>query len=207
VYEVINDAPERVANFSDPSSRREVILDKFLRRIDDSLDIILNAYHLPLFVLGSEKVLGHFKNMTKHAGSVIEYIHGNYDDITPAQLGDVLAPYTAQWKKVREKDLLHQLDEAAGRKKLASGMREVWKTAMSNKGRLLVVEKDYMFAAQRIGKNAAVYLPDTPYHQFSNIRDAVDEVIEKVLETGGDVEFVDRDVLKDHYHIALVKYY
>ena len=53
-----NDVSERVANFSDMSARREIVMEKFLRHLDTSLDIILNAYQLPLFVLGTEKILG-----------------------------------------------------------------------------------------------------------------------------------------------------
>lgn len=44
-----------------------------------------------------------------------------------------------------------------------------------------------------------------PYGRFSYIKDAVDEVIEKVLENGGDVKFVDKDVLKDCHGIALLQ--
>ena len=35
----------------------------------------------------------------------------------------------------------------------------------------------------------------------------MDDVMEKVLENGRDVEFVDKDVLKDYQHIAFVQYY
>ena len=52
-----------------------------------------------------------------------------------------------------------------------------------------------------------LYLATEPYNKFSYIKDAVDDVIEKVLETGGDVEFVDAAVLNDYQHIALLQYY
>ena len=35
----------------------------------------------------------------------------------------------------------------------------------------------------------------------------VDDVIEKVLENGGDVEFVDEGLLKQYDHIALISFY
>ena len=99
------------------------------------------------------------------------------------------------------------MEDAAGKKQLASGIRNVWREAMNHKGRLLVVEKDYMYAAQHGGSKNVIYMPSKPYSKFSHIKDAVDDVIEKVLEQGGDVEFVDKDVLKDYHHIALVQYY
>jgi len=207
VFAYMNDIPERVANFSDMSDRKEIVMNKFLHFIDNSLDIILNAYHLPLFVLGTKRILGHFKNLTKHAGVVIEYVQGNYEESTLPQLKEILNPYIADWKKVIQKDLLNQLEEAAGKKKLVFGMKDVWRDAMAKKGRLLMVEKNFMYAAQQGSSEDVIYKTIEPYNKFSYIKDAVDDVIEKVLENGGDVEFVDEDVLKDYHHIALVEYY
>jgi len=207
VYAYVNDSPEKVANFSDMSSHKEVIMDKFLMHIDNSLDIILKSYHLPLFVLGPERILGHFKKLTKHAGAVIEYVHGNYEEATLPELKKILEPHITDWKKVQQKDLLNQLKEAAGKKKLAVGMKEVWREAMNHKGRLLVVEKNYMYAAEHGSSDEIIYKATAPYNKFSYIKDAVDDVIEKVLENGGDVEFVDEGLLSDHHHIVLILYY
>ena len=207
VYAYVNDVPEKTANFSDMSERKEIIMDKFLLHIDNSLNTILHAYRLPLFILGPERILGHFKKLTRHAGAVIEYIHGNYEEVTLPELKEILAPYIADWKKVKQKDLLNQLDEAAGKKKLAVGMKEVWHEAMNHKGRLLVVEKNFMYAAEHGGSKEVIYEAKEPYSKYSYIKDAVDDVMEKVLETGGDVEFVDEDILKGFQHIALVLYY
>ncbi len=204
---VENDAPKRVANFSDVAERKQILINKFLLHIDNGLDIILNAYHLPLFVLGTDKILGHFKKITNHSSSVIEYIHGNYEEATTDTLKKILAPYIADWQKVKQKDLFNQLEEAAGKNRLATGMRQVWHEAMNQKGRLLVVEKNYMFAAERSSKEDIIYKAIEPYNKFSYIKDAVDDVIEKVLDNGGGVEFVDEGVLKDFNSIALVLFY
>jgi uncharacterized protein YbcI len=203
----INDAPERVANFSDMSERKEILLEKFLQQIENGLNHILHAYPLPLFVLGTEKTLGHFKKITKHAAAVIEFLKGNYEDYSIPELKKLLDPHVQDWKKVKQKEILNQLEDAAGNKKLAMGMREVWREAMHQKGRLLVVEKNYMYAAQHGSKEDVIYKTVEPYNKFSYIKDAVDDVIEKVLENGGDVEFVDESVIKDYHHIALVQYY
>ena len=202
-----NDLPERVANFSDISMRKEIVMEKFLHHIDNSLDIILNAYQLPLIVLGAERILGHFKSITKHAGAVIEYVPGNYEDATLPELKEIIEPHICDWKKVQQKDLLNHLEEAAEKKKLAIGMKDVWRGAMNHKGRLLLVEKNYMYAAQRGSSEDIIYAKAEPYNKFSHIKDAVDDVIEKLLENGGDVEFVDEGLLKDYHHIALIQYY
>lgn len=135
-----HDSPERVANFSDMSERKEIVMDKFLHHIDSALDTILNSYQLPLFVLGTERILGHFKKLTKHEGAISKYIHGNYEEATFPQLKEMLEPHFAELKLKTNSDTA-----PAGRvcreKALAVGITEVWREAMNHKGQLLVVEK------------------------------------------------------------------
>ncbi|MBL0358249.1 MAG: hypothetical protein IPP72_15885 [Chitinophagaceae bacterium] len=202
-----NDVPERVANFSDVSGRREVMMEKFLYHIDNTLGIILKAYPLPLFVLGTERIAGHFKSITRHSSSVIEYVHGNYEEASSAELKKVVEPYVADWKKLKQKTLLNQLEAAADNKKLAAGMKDVWREAVKKNGRLLVVEKNYMYAAQHGSSGDIIYEAALLGNKFSCIKDAVDDVIEKVLESGGDVEFTEENFLTDYQRIALIQYY
>lgn len=202
-----NDSPQRVANFSDMQEHKEILTEKFLHHVDSSLDIILKAYRLPLFIAGTEKITGHFKKLTKHGGFIVDTINGNYEEATIDELKKVLEPYIANWQKVKQKDLLNMLEEAAGKKKLAIGIHDVWHEAMNHKGRLLVVEKNYMYAAQHGSSEDRIEKPTETFNTFSYIKDAVDDVIEKVLESGGDVEFVDAPLLQQYYHIALIQFY
>jgi hypothetical protein len=201
------DIAEQVANFSNSQQRREIMMDKFLHYADNTLDIILQSYRLPLFIMGNDRVLGHFKKISRHNGMVIEYIQSDHDDISFQDIKKILNPYVSDWKRTMQKDVLNKLDEAAGKQKLVSGMRDVWREASARKGRLLVVEKSFMYAAERGSSDEIIYKAIEPYNKFSYIRDAVDDVMEKVLENGGDVEFVDEGLLKDRQHIALILFY
>jgi hypothetical protein len=86
-------------------------------------------------------------------------------------------------------------------------MREVWREAMNHNGRLLVVEKNYTYAALQGSSEDVIYKAIESYNKFSYIKDAVDDVMEKVLENGGDVEFVDTEVLNGYHHIALIQHF
>lgn len=207
IFAYINEVPERVANFSDVSERKEILTDKFLHHIDIALDEILINYKLPLFVIGVEKILGHFKSMTKHINNDITYIHGNYIDHTLPELKKLLNPYILRWLDSKQKDLIALLEEAAGKKKLVTGIQAVWKEAINKKGKLLIVEKNYMVGAQHSDNIDTIYEVSDLNNDFSNIKDAVDDVIEKVLANGGEVEFVAQDALKLYDKIALIKYY
>jgi hypothetical protein len=203
----LNDTPERVANFSDSSEQKEIVMEKFLHHIDKALDRVLHAYHLPLFVLGTERIMGHFNKLTRHGGAVSKYVAGNYEGATLPELKDILEPHISALKKEKQKELLSLLEKAAGKKELAIGITDVWREATHQKGRLLVVEKNYMYAAQHGCTEDVIYKVDEPTDKSFYIKDAVDDVIEKVLANGGDVEFVDEGLLKDYQQIALVQYY
>lgn len=202
-----NDIPEKTANFSDPSHRKEVLLKKFLHQTDEGLSFLQQSFRLPVFVMGTHKVLGYFKALTKNEKNISGYVPGNYEEASEAELRNIIKPYVNDWKKVKMDDLRKQTEKAANAGKLAAGIKDVWRLATQDRGRLLVVEKNFMFAAQHGSSEEMIISPEEPYNKFSYIKDAVDDVIEKVLQHGGDVEFVDEGILEDYGHIVLLQYY
>jgi hypothetical protein len=201
-----NDISERVGNFSDPSHRKEVLITKFLMHTDAGLGILLKAYPLPLFVMGNDKIIGHFRKISRNLKSIVEFVSADLINAPVEKISHVLQPHIADWNNVRQKHLMNKLDTAFNEGRMASGITDVWREAMQSKGRLLVVEKNYMVSAiNRKGPIAKIDQPQLPRDQI--IRDAVDEIIEKVLASGGDVEFVDDGMLTDHERIALILYY
>jgi len=202
-----NDIGEKIANFSDENKRKEILMDKFLRHTDNGLSILLQSYNLPLFVMGTPKILGHFKSISHNIKKVIDYIPGNYEDNTESAFQKTMKPYLADWKNILQKKLLNQIDEAMGNKRLAIGMNAVWKAAEQKRGKLLVVEKNYLYPAQQSDMPEKIFKKDDFNDNAFFIKDAVDDVIEKVLACGGDVEFVDEGILSQYQKIVLIQFY
>jgi len=191
-------------------NQEDIIKDNFLRYNDNVLDIILKAYPLPLFVLGKETITKQFKSLTKHSSAAIKYLEGNYETSNSEQLMEIMYPHIVDWRKVKQKQILNQLEAAACKKQLTTGLNNVWLEAINRKGHLLVVEKNYVYNSYVINaKNKSIdnliHKAIKPYNNFSCVKNQLDEAIEKVLENGGDVEFVDKEVLGCYDHIALIK--
>lgn len=207
IYSYVMDGPERADDFADMTAHKRTAIDHFLRHIDEELGNLINEHHLPVLVLGAERLLGEFKKLSKHTKSVMDYVEGNYENATIAELIGLVKPYLDVWQTRHQNQLLASMGDAAGQHRLATGIHQVWQDAHEGKGQLLIVEKNYRFAAQR-GPEPGTIAPVTePYNHFSYIRDAVDDVMEKVLKSGGDVEFTDERALEQFGHIALIKYY
>ena len=111
------------------------------------------------------------------------------------RIDKLLTPYQNKWSTHQQAAVLHRLETASKSQRLTIGMSEVWKEAMHHNGKLLVVERGFHFDGFQ------------PHNPYSYIKDAVDEIIEKVLEAGGDVEFVEEGKLSAYGQIALVRFY
>jgi hypothetical protein len=201
------DLPGRTTNFSDDHSQKEILLNKFLRHMDEGLSLILKAYPLPVFVMGPERVTGHFKALTKHHKNIIQYIHGNFADANETVFRKVMKPYLEDWRKIQEQLILREIDKAHDANKLVTGVNEVWSAATHRNGKLLIVERDYTCSASLAGKPDIIEIQNDNTKNPFYIKDAVDDIIEKILENGGDVEFVENNVLIENGHIALIKFY
>jgi hypothetical protein len=207
VFAYVNEKPERVANFSDPGDRKAIVMDKFLHYMDNELTQVLVNHPLPVFVLGPEKVIGHYKAHSRHLPQIAAYLHGNYVDAPESRLRELVQPCLEAMRQDNQQSVLALLQRAADDKKLSTGIVPAWADAAHKNGRLLVVEKGYRFPAHH-GDTAdrivaAVASQDDPFL----IPDAVDSLIGQVISNGGEVEFVDDGALGEFDRIALVRYY
>jgi hypothetical protein len=201
------DMPEQVGNFSDANKHHENELDNFLHHMDEGLSLIIEAYQLPVFVMGTEKVVGHFNKLTKNEKHIVKYIHGNYEKATESELAEIMKPYTAEWKKIKQQAVLQQIEKAMDDKKLSVGINDVWQATIHKNGRLLIVEKDFIFPAHLGWNSDTIYKQDLNLQNPFFIKDAVDDIMEKILQNGGDVEFVENGALREYGKIALIRFY
>ena len=201
-----NDIPEKIEYFSDVTDRKEIMLDKFIRYIDKELEDILNKYKLPVFIIGPERMNGHFKKYTHNEKSILDYLHGNYDEAKPHQLLHLIQPYLKELKDKENKEIKVKIEQALNANKFSFGIEEVWRNVMHKKGNLLLVEKNYSYP-HTDGSEKNDFTKTIADMNPEFIKDAVDVIIEKVLESGGEVKFVDPDMVKDFQHIALFLYY
>lgn len=168
----------------------------FIKKIDDGLSIILNAYPFPLFVASSKNLIKDFIQHSKNKKNILEYlIINDCDDIkTETSIKDKLLPYVEDWEYVREKHLMQQLKKA----NCITGVNNVYKAVVQKRGRLLIVEKNFLspsFITDPLGEH-----PD----DLMYTKNLVDNIIEKILQNGGDVEFVSDELLKDYDNIVLI---
>jgi hypothetical protein len=184
------------------SAVRDEALRTFFRSVDDAVGAVQKANPLPLVVVGVERNLAFYREVTRQGAAVVGMLAGNHDQTPPAALGKLVWPVFEAGATLRRTEALVQLDQAVGAQRHASGIDQVWRAAAGAKCRTLLVEKEFHYPAD-LSPEGDRLLPYTG-RQAAALDDAVDEVIERVMETGGEVFFYAPGDLDVHQKIAAV---
>lgn len=198
---------EAAANNPGGAIAKELIWEHFLKHAANTLDILLNAYYLPVFVIGQTRAIDYFQRTTGHAASIVDFLCTLQDPAGNDAISEMLKPYISDWEKVRYTILKKQLGEAAENQKLTTGIKAVWQEASAHKGKLLIVEKNFIYPVEQTTGSIQMSPAARSYSSSSLVTNLVDDIIEKILEAGGDVEFVEDGYLEDYDRIALIQGY
>lgn len=185
-----------------PSAVRDESMRKFFKTVDDALGELQKARPLPLMVVGVERNLAFYQEVTSHASAIVGMHAGSYDQTPPSALGKLVWPVFESGATVRRTQALVQLDSAVGVNRHASGIDQVWRAAVGGKCKTLLVEKEFKYPAD-LSPEGEQLLPYTGIGAAA-LDDAVDETIERVMETGGEVYFYETGDLDVHQRIAAV---
>lgn len=195
-----------VKSFEKDKSELEMIRYKnFFHRVDK----MLNGYlvnNVPLIVLGAEKPLALFKNTSSHQKQFAGMIAGSYRYFNLKQLSDLISPVIFGYLQDKRAKLINEFIEKTGQHLATSGIQDIWSAAMEGKAFKLLVEKDYRCPGFLGENNYYLYLRP-PQRPHMVLTDAVDDLIEMVLEKEGRVFFVDNGLLKDYERIGLITRY
>ena len=195
-----------VRNFEkEKSSLEEIRFKEFYQKADK----LLNQYVIsdsPIILLGVQKDIAWFKKISIHAKKLIHTIDGNYDYLNKKLLADITWPEMFEHFQHHRDLLIKELEEKTGGHLVVSGIQNVWQATKDGKAFKLLVEKDFR-------KSGFVTDDGYQFHERSTekpykiVTDAVDDIMEMVLESGGQVFLTDNHLLKDYQHIALITRY
>ncbi|MCU7551561.1 hypothetical protein OCK74_20740 [Chitinophagaceae bacterium LB-8] len=176
----------------------------FIRLIDKSLSILLNAFPLPVFLLAPTKIAENFGQLTHNNDFIVATIEENFYNISEDEIEKFIQPFISHWQILKDRFWLHQLGSALENGTLEVGIEDVWSLAKRKNIKMLVVEEDYEYKAF-LGKDLIISAEEAANNIY--IKDAVEDVIEKVLADGGKVTFVSGAALHNFMHIAAIKSY
>jgi hypothetical protein len=179
---------------------------QFFRQVDNALKPFLADDPLPLAVVGVDRFLAFFNEVTNHKDAILATATGSHSRTTAHKLGQLVWPAVKAALAEQRQQRLAELERAIGERRFASTIGEVWRMAKQGRGRLLLVEEDFHYPA-RLDESGMHLTPAEDPTAPDVIDDAVDEIIETVLSMQGQVAFVENGQLEAHQRIALTLRY
>ena len=189
----------------DKTELEHIRFTNFFREIDKKLnDYLMN--NTPLIILAPERENSLFEKISMHRKNIIHKIHGSYGYENLKSISDIVWPGMYEHLQTERKQLINEFKEMIGEHRGISGIQSVWEATKEGKALKLLVEKDYRCPGFVTENDYNLYLrPPNATHK--TLPDAVDELIETVLQKNGKVYFTDNDWLKDYGRIALITRY
>jgi len=188
------------------SAYRDEYHRKFFRQIDTAFKPFLADDPLPLAVVGVDRFLAFFNEVTDYKNSILTTLQGSHDKTSPHELGKLIWTQVEDALTEQRQQVLSELDKAIGERKSASTIGEVWRLAKEGRGHLLLVEEDFHFPA-KVDETGNHLAPADDVTAPDVMDDAVDEIIETVLSKQGRVVFLENGQLEAHQRIALILRY
>ncbi len=188
-------------NPEDLSKERAKKVKDFFRRVSRALHEFYEDEQQSLVIMGVEKNLGFFKEVTELGKHIITYIEGSYVNNPAYDIGKKVWPLVHQKMTEMRNGYIQELEKGVDAGKYAGDIANVWRYANEGRVSLLLSETSY-HQPSRLNEDNTITPIEEP--EEGMIDDAVDEVAEIVIDKGGKVVFVDDGLLKDYNRIAAV---
>jgi hypothetical protein len=207
-----------------PYEGHEERVQQYLRRVDKRLGDALGEHAgLPLFVVGGDKILAAFRDVTAHGGHIAGTLPlTGMDKDRPQELMKRLEPVLAEFHERQVAEALSQLGEAQGLGKYAGGPAEVWTAVADKRVQRLIVEEGLVLAGRITGDGrvldlvevpAPVTLPEPkpfvepPAHAMGVYTDIVEQLVDRAIAADTQVLFVPDGTLAGAGGVAAVLRY
>jgi hypothetical protein len=205
-----------------PYEAHEEYVKQYLRTVDKNLGCALKAHNgLPLFVIGGDKILAAFLELTGYRDLVADTLPlTGMDKDTPAELAKRVAPAVEAYRAKQVAEAVRDLEDSRSQNRYAGGPAEVWTAIADKRVQRLLVEEGLLIAGTADGDGRElrtvpypepVTLPQ-PKEDFEPPEpgvdtDIVEQLVENAVESGALVLFVPDGTLADAAGVAAVLRY
>jgi hypothetical protein len=190
----------------DKNNIEKIRHEAFIQQADDQLHKYLQNSEV-LLLCGTTRYTSAFLNRTAHASKIIGVLNGNYNQLTDAEFSKMIWPFIEACIYEQMVDEISNYSEKIGEGLAEEGIVPVWDAVSAGRGQTLLVEKNYRVKGFLADLNPWQLFLQAPQKKHTVLEDAVNNLLEMLLEKNGKVVFTEDGMLNGHKHIALVTRY
>jgi hypothetical protein len=173
---------------------------EFLNRIDKEFNPIYNRNPLEVIIAGTERNFHFYQEIMDRKKVIAGWINQNRDDFKPHEIVKDAWPVMLHHIKEQQQSAISELEQAVSQQKFVTGISESWRAVNEGRGEKLFVEKNY-FQPAILKEDAITFVDDAK--ETGVIDDIIDELIERQLQFGGQVVFLEDGSLSQYNRLAL----
>jgi hypothetical protein len=170
------------------------------RAVGAALAVVHSVEPRPLVVVGEERRVATLLHVVDLGDDLAGVVHGDHGGDRPDQLAALVRPVLDAWRTDRRAQSCSRLRDAAGTGQAVTTLPAVVAAVAEGRGRELIVEEGLALPWTWVDGLS----PGDEADPLIDTEDMVDDVIEQVLLTGGEVSFVDTGSLDDCGQIGLL---
>ncbi|MEY9931643.1 hypothetical protein ABH926_006292 [Catenulispora sp. GP43] len=205
-----------------PYEAHEEYVKQYLRTVDKNLGRALKAHNgLPLFVIGGDKILAAYLDLTNYRDLVADTLPlTGMDKDSPTDLAKRVAPAVEAYRAEQVAEAVRELEDSRSQNRYAGGPAEVWTAIADKRVQRLIVEEGLLIAGTTdadgrqlttVPYPEPVTLPqpkeDLERPEPGLVTDIVEQLVENAVESGALVLFVPDGTLADSAGVAAVLRY
>lgn len=178
-------------------------LKEFYNQADKAFQRLYHEYksgHLILF--GDSKNVAYYRSIAARPQWIIGSVSGNYLDKKPHEIAPEALALLNDYLQKQRIEMIGQLERAFKERAAISGLQEVYQAAVHARGRMLLVETNYQQAAKILDNDKL--LTDVDPKAAGVTDDVVDDIIEMVIQFGGQVIFLPDESIAHYGRIAMI---
>ncbi len=182
-------------------------IKNFFRHSVKAFDKLYYQEPLPIFLVATSGLQGAFYEVSHHQEDIVAHIKGNYEKESLQKLEEKVWPEVENYEKKRVHQGVQQLEDRINTDYAVTGLEDTWEAAVAGKGLKLLVEEDFQQPAYFDPQTG--FMVENPDNEddYQKRPDAIDEIIEEVINKNGQVLFTEKDTLKEHGRIAMLLRY
>jgi hypothetical protein len=180
--------------------------EAFIREADALLKKYLKEAEV-LLLCGTGRYTSAFLNRTLYADRVISVLNGNYNRYDEREFCGMAWPSVNAYIYEKMVDEISEYNEKIGEGLAEEGIVPVWEAVYEGRGETLLVEKSYQVKGYLTDQVTSRLTLKIPKKNYVALEDAVNNLLEMMLEKNGRVVFTEDGMLSDHRQIALITRY
>jgi hypothetical protein len=180
------------------------VVDGLLKEFFNTADKRFKKYYyenpLPLILLGDERNIAFYQEQMDIKGLVIGTASGSYDEASDHHLVQVTQPLIKKYLEEQQEKALGDIALAQGKQLLLVDLTDIYRAAADGRAATLYIEKNY-FQPGTIDEGVITLSTDP------SSEDVTLQIIDNVIEKGGNVVFMEGNTLNEFNGIALATRY